>query len=130
MKRQVLRVTRTRRAIRAEEEAVRKQKARERDFKLIMDGTVERFAERGIDLLAQPRIPSADGGAGREQEQNALDTRTSSETVSDHIRDIWNDPARQAERRRLKHGGSHDAKDVPEDAPAAVSHPRVPWEDR
>lgn len=131
-------VWKTHRAKRAEERAAWAERHEEWQIDCLLSGKRDRVLEEtGIDLLAGspfgpplPKIPSADGGAGHDalNEPGAIDIRTPSQRLSDHIRDVLNDPERQAERRRLKAGGSHDAKDVPEDAPAAVSYPRVPWE--
>lgn len=136
--RRVVRVTKTRRAIRAEEEGARRAKIKARNIEMLLDGTRDRvLAETGFDLLAGtpfgpplPKRRGIDGGAGRDDlnDGTGFDNRSPSQTLSDHIREIWNDPARREERERLKRGGSHDARDVPENAPAAVSYPRVPWE--
>ena len=137
VERRVVKVTRTRRAIRAAEEAARKKKVRQRTIEHILDGTYDRiYEETGVNVLAGTEFgpplhrPSADGGAGRDEmnEGAATDLRTPTEMLTDHIRGVLNDPDRQRERRRLKAGGSHDARDVPIEAPPAVSYPRVPWE--
>ena len=136
VKRQVLQVTKTRRAARREEEAARRERQKEWQIDCLLSGKRDRvLAETGVDLLAGsefgpplPPVPSADGGAGRDQELGSLDTRTPSQRLSDHIRDVINDSERRRERARLKGGGSHDVRDVPPDAPGAVSFPEVPWE--
>lgn len=129
-------IWKTARARRAEAEAERKAKLKEWEIETLVSGKRDAvLAETGVDLLAHSetfgepvRHLSVDGGEGRDQEQVIFDPRSSSQRLTDHIRDVLNDPERQRERQRLKAGGSHDAKDVPEDSPAAVSYPRQPWE--
>lgn len=134
-------VHRTGRAIRAEAEAKRKAKVKGRTVAKLLRGDYARIEEEtGVNLLAGtefgPPLPKpshyaeADAGAGWQEDRPVPDQRSSSETLSDHIRGVLSDPKRREERERLKRGGSHDAKDVPDDAPGAVSYPRVPWEDR
>jgi hypothetical protein len=137
VQRRVVRTYKTRRAIRAEEEAARKEKLKEWQIDCLLSGKRDRvLEEHGIDLLAGtewgaslPRVQSVDAGAGYQDEEVLIDTRTPSQQLGDHIRSVVNDPERQRERARLKGGGSHDAKDVPEDSPRAVSYPPVRWEE-
>jgi hypothetical protein len=140
IQRRVIKVTKTRRAIRAEEEAARKAKRREREIEMYFDGTRDRVLEEtGVDLLAgtgfsdqpQPKLShwgTSDGGAAYDSDAPVFDARTPSQALSDDIRVTLSDPKRQRERARLKAGGSPDARDVPDDGPSAVSYPRVPWE--
>ena len=115
-----------RRRAHLEAKAARRERLRKADVELILSGKREEvLASHGIDLLARPRVASADGGASRIEQ---ADMPPAPPTMSEWIRAVVNDPEREKERQRLKRGGSHDAKDVPEDAPPPVSWPPQPWE--
>lgn len=107
--------------------AAERERLRREDVELVLSGKRDEvLAEYGIDLLDHSRSHgSADGGQGRVA---MGDMPPDPMRVSDYIRAVVNDPEREKERERLKRGGSHDAKDVPEDAPPPTSYPAVPWE--
>lgn len=136
--RRIVSVKRTRRAIRREEKAERDLLVGVMRAHMVLNGGAERIREAtGVDITVgtpfgplRPPVPSVDAGAGFDSEPPAADQRTPSEHLTDHIRQVVNDPERKRERLRLKAGGSHDARDVPENTPGAVSYPPVRWEDR
>ena len=128
-------VWKTGRAKRAAEEAERKAKLREWQIQIHLDGTRDKvLAETGVDLLAGtewgaplPAVPSADGGAGREQEHGSFDTRSSSEMLSDWIRRKIAEGKEQRAKIRQLPGGIPDARLIPDDPNQGSFEDRNLW---
>lgn len=129
VERRVVRVFPSARGERLRARAEAREKLRREDVRLILDGTVDKLRERGVDLLDHsPRVGSADGGAGRDEQADlVMGQQSSSEGMSAWIRQRVEEGKEMRDKIKRLPNAIPDAALIPDDPHQGEFEDRNLW---